>query len=241
VSEATIVLPCFNEEKRLDDVLVADMLADPGVRLLFVDDGSSDGTLAMLHALASKHPGRVRVLALAHNRGKAEAVREGLRAAVADGADVVAYLDADFATPPSEMKRILAALFADRSLRAALGARVALLGTHIERKAARHYLGRVFATAASMVLGVRVYDTQCGAKAFRVDDVFRAAVERPFTSKWVFDVELLDRLLAHDRSGARIAEVPLHEWRDVRGSKLGTGAMLHAGVDLARIAARRAR
>ena len=70
-----------------------------------------------------------------------------------------------------------------------------MMGTDIRRSAVRHYTGRLFATAGSLVLGVPVYDTQCGAKAFRVTDALRAALAEPFVSRWAFDVEVLGRLL----------------------------------------------
>jgi hypothetical protein len=137
------------------------------------------------------------------------------------------------------MARLFAVLEADPGLRAALGSRVALLGRHIERRTTRHYLGRVFATAASLTLDAPIYDTQCGAKAFRVDDTLREALAEPFESRWVFDVELLARLMRHGPAG--IVEVPLEEWRDVRGSTLGLGAMTGAAADLVRIALRHRR
>ena len=222
----TIVIPCFNEATRLDPEGIDELLRDATASVLLVDDGSTDDTRAVLRAIAQRNGGRVDVLALDENVGKAEAVRRGLSVAIDGGADFVAYLDADFATPSAEMGRILDVLRDSTRLKAALGARVALLGSDIERKPHRHYLGRLFATAASMILGVSVYDTQCGAKAFRVDDNLRAALQEPFRSRWAFDVELLDRLLSGMDDGAgrdavdAIAEVPLRRWRDVRGSKL---------------------
>ena len=71
-----IAVPCFNEEERLPRGAIAEFLeAEPGVDLLLVDDGSTDGTLDALEELAARHPGRIGVLGMSPNQGKAEAVR----------------------------------------------------------------------------------------------------------------------------------------------------------------------
>lgn len=240
VTTPVVVIPCFDEERRLDhDALLA--LGDSGtMRLLLVDDGSTDGTLASLRALA-RHSSGIDVLVLAENSGKAEAVRHGLRHAIEAGAEIVAYYDADLSTPPEELRRLLATLDLDPRLVMVMASRVRLLGLDIERRAHRHYLGRVFATFASLALSLPVYDTQCGAKALRVTPALRAALETPFRSSWAFDVELIGRLL-HPVPGVAptpveaIVELPLRRWHDVPGSKLGPTDMGRAALELAHVA-----
>jgi dolichyl-phosphate beta-glucosyltransferase len=221
----SVVVPCFDEAARFDPGAFV-QLAELVDLLVLVDDGSRDRTAALLDSLAESAPsGTVSVLHLDHNRGKAEAVRAGMESALAAGAEIVGYFDADFATPVSELERLLTVITKDPQLEAVLASRVALLGHSIQRKARRHYLGRLYATAASLALGAAVYDTQCGAKLFRVNDTLRAAIAEPFPDRWSFDVELLARLL-HPAEGvapissAQIVEIPLTEWRDVGGSKL---------------------
>ena len=101
----------------------------------------------------------------------------------------------------------------------------------------RHYLGRAFATAASIVLDLRVYDTQCGAKLIRRSAALLEALDEPFTSRWVFDVDLIGRLLATQarRGPISIIEEPLLAWRDVPGSKVRPAHFFTAATDLARI------
>jgi glycosyltransferase involved in cell wall biosynthesis len=240
--EATFVVPCYNEEQRLDgDALLAMVDGRPGLGLVLVDDGSKDGTRGVLEGLAAARPGRVAAHVLPQNRGKAEAVRLGLRAALEGPAAAVGYLDADLSTPPAEAVRLLDVLEA-RGAAAVLGARVGLLGADIHRTAARHYLGRVFASLASLTLAARVYDTQCGAKVFRRTPALAAALEDPFLSRWSFDVELLGRLLAGTPTApglsvGDIVEMPLATWHDVPGSKLRPAAMIGALKDLALVAA----
>ena len=237
VSQIAIIVPCYNEEQRLRLEDLAELLSDQRIKLTFVDDGSVDQTRSVLDRFKSEHPGRVELIALAVNSGKAEAVRRGLLSALQSGSALVGYVDADLATPVNEILRLADAAGKSDS-DAVIGSRIAHLGASIERSAARHYLGRVFATAASLALGMNVYDTQCGAKFFKNSDQVAAALSLPFQSRWAFDVELLGRLI--DR-GQTIVEVPLHQWRDVGGSKMNLGAMLRAGVDVFRIAARHRR
>jgi glycosyltransferase involved in cell wall biosynthesis len=232
----TIVVPCFNEAARLHPEGFRPLLERAGLTLLFVDDGSTDDTAARLREIAGG-----KVLALGQNAGKSEAVRQGMLRAVADGAEITGYLDADLATPADEMLRLLDLLVATAGIDTVLGSRVLLLGRDIRRRASRHYLGRVFATAASAVLGAPIYDTQCGAKLFRVTPALREALSEPFHSRWAFDVELLGRLLPRDGGDLRLLEVPLHVWHDVEGSTLRLPQMVRAGLEVGRIGVELAR
>jgi dolichyl-phosphate beta-glucosyltransferase len=240
----TVVIPCYNEADRLDEApLLAFLDGCAEASLLFVDDGSTDATADRLAAIAAARPARIDLVSLRPNGGKAEAVRRGMQTALGRGAGVVGYLDADLSTPPREIFRLRAAferpgVAAD--VQAVLGARVALLGTDIERSAVRHYLGRIFASVAAGILHARVYDTQCGAKLFRASAALDAALATPFLSRWAFDVELLGRLLTGGEGVAAlpitaVVEVPLTTWHDVKGSKLSPVAMARSLVDLGRI------
>ncbi|MGA7740788.1 MAG: glycosyltransferase [Polyangia bacterium] len=236
-----LVVPCYNEATRLDVAAFITMVDDTaGLNFLFVDDGSCDGTAEVHQRLAVARPGRIEFLTLTRNQGKAEAVRQGLLRALAGPAAAVGYLDADLATPPSEVQRLLALFQAQHPFDVLLASRVRLLGRTIQRNPGRHYLGRVFATAASLILRMPVYDTQCGAKLLRRSPALTHALAVPFRGRWTFDVELLGRLVTGVPKiapvpVARIHEEPLLVWSDVGDSKLSPTDMLHAGLDMARI------
>lgn len=235
-----LVVPCFNEAARLDpDAFRRLVAARPDVAVLLVNDGSTDGTGPLLDALAADPSGRLSALHLERNHGKAEAVRRGLLEAARRGAVYAGYWDADLATPLDALPDFLALLDADPAIDIVLGSRVQLLGRHIQRRPLRHYLGRLFATAVSLVLGVPVYDTQCGAKLFRVNPTLTALLATPFRSRWIFDVEILARYLratGRDTAGDRIHELPLRRWSDVAGSKLRPSSFVRAAFELAAIA-----
>ena len=241
---SVVVVPCFNEAHRLDQTLVHELVERSGAHVLVVDDGSTDGTTALLSALAADSQGTISCHRLATNRGKAEAVRRGLRLALDRGASLVGFCDADFATPPAEVARLYALVEANPGVDVAIASRVAMLGADVRRSVARHYLGRLFATAASVALGMTVYDTQCGAKVFRRTPALGAALSTPLRSDWAFDVELLARLRRGDGCTPglgidRFLEVPLRTWHDIAGSKLTTVGAARALLDVIRIGLRR--
>jgi glycosyltransferase involved in cell wall biosynthesis len=237
----SVVIPCYNEAARLDREAFVEFAARTGVRLLFVDDGSTDGTLQMLTELAARCPARLRVHALQANKGKAEAVRCGLLEACHDRPTYVAFWDADLATPLDDVLAFMQVLDARHDIDMVFGSRINLLGRSVHRNLARHYVGRVFATAAAAVLRMGIYDTQCGAKMFRVSDRFVDQLREPFIGGWIFDVEMIAREISSRREAGlpaaktAIYEYPLMVWRDVAGSKIKLRDWFSVGANLGRI------
>jgi glycosyltransferase involved in cell wall biosynthesis len=242
MSETTLVIPCYDEAGRLPVDAFSDFVRKTeDVDFIFVNDGSRDATLPLLRDLEASAPGRISVLDQQHNRGKAEAVRVGMNAAFERGALRAGYFDADLATPLSEVPRMLAVLDSDEQIEMVFGARVQLLGRRIERHRWRHYLGRVFATVASETLGLPIYDTQCGAKLFRVTPTTRSLFGQPFEARWIFDVEIVARRIALGRTrdlpavAGVIHELPLQQWVDVAGSKVRAGDFVRAVFEVVRV------
>ena len=237
-----VVIPCYNEAERLDLAEYERFVrSEPDVELLFVDDGSRDRTREVLEGLCMDSTARIRMYALPGNVGKAEAVRQGLLQLLEGDASYVGYWDADLATPLDEIPRFARLLDERPEREMVFGARIKLLGRRVERKVARHYFGRVFATVVSLMLRLPIYDTQCGAKLFRVTPDLKTLFDTPFLSRWVFDVEIIARLTAaHGWDGPRSAEnviyeYPLTQWVDVHGSKLRAIDFVKAIYDLSRI------
>lgn len=234
-----LVVPCFNEEHRLPVDELRNFRLD-GVRteILLVNDGSSDGTLRLLESLSAADPARFSVLNLEQNQGKAEAVRRGIVAALDRRPDLAGFWDADLATPLSELAGFLNVFAARPEIEMVFAARVRLLGRSISRNPARHYFGRVGATLISSSLGLAVYDTQCGAKLFRAGDAMRELFAAPFLSRWIFDVEIIARLVrqrGRDAAALAIYELPIMTWHDVKGSKVKSTDFGRALKDLWRI------
>jgi glycosyltransferase involved in cell wall biosynthesis len=230
-------------------------LTDPAplhraVRFLFVNDGSTDNTLSLLETMRQEamrrgHEDRISILDQQPNAGKAEAIRNGMLAAIAsssrtghDGCEYTGFWDADLATPLTAIPQLLAQLEATPHLHMIFGSRVRLLGRNIRRNPARHYLGRIFATAASQTLSLPIYDTQCGAKIFKVTPDLTHVLAQPFLSRWIFDVEIVARYLqlrGRDFCYSSIYEFPLDAWEDVGGSKLRPFDFFYAAFDILRI------
>lgn len=231
-----LVIPCYNEEHRLQKELLVNWgKAHRKVQVYLVNDGSSDRTADMIEALHQAHPDFIFALQLEQNGGKAEAVRRGMMYAHQKGSyDYIGYWDADFSAPLSEIDWMLQFSGGSFQHTFILGTRLARLGSNIRRNFMRHLLGRLYASVTSMVLSLTVYDTQCGAKWIKsneVPDLFG----QTFVSKWLFDVEILARLIQkYDRSYVynNTLEIPLINWSDIKGSKLKVKDFIKAPMEL---------
>jgi dolichyl-phosphate beta-glucosyltransferase len=230
----TLVLPAYNEAKRIGPAL-DDLMAYlrtrraglPVTDVLVVDDGSSDDTAALVAARPEVVDGFLRVMTVPH-AGKGAAVRAGMLMATGD---LIVFADADMATPPAELVKLVASL---GSADVALGSRIQPDGTDMRASQPRYrrLLGGVFHTLASVWVVGNVKDTQAGFKGFTREAAHDLFARQRVTSI-VFDVELIH--LAR-RRGYRIAIVPIR-WEDVRGSRMRPGPRLAIQVawDLFRI------
>lgn len=245
-----LIIPCYNEADRLklSDFTHA-LELDPGLQFVFVNDGSKDHTFEVLKTFQSQlveaQKDRVSILSYKNNGGKSNAVRIGLLWAsnafkvgensqisnleldVVGGvppiADYYGFWDADLATPFNELDWFYQFTKETNPAPAIIiGSRVARLGAKIDRTIFRHYSGRIFATLISQGLGWKVHDTQCGAKIFQ-SNIIPICFTEPFKTSWLFDVEMLLRIQLHFGRNAEsmVLEVPIREWRDVKGSKIG--------------------
>lgn len=241
MKKTAIVIPCFNEAERLPpEVFIAALKDEAGLNFIFVDDGSTDSTQDVLRGIEKACPAQSRVLALAKNSGKAEAVRLGVTAALKEDFVNIGYLDADLAIPIETIKRFCAILDeTDKTV--VLGSRVKLLGRHIERSVLRHILGRFFATLASNILHLAIYDTQCGAKVFKRTESLERAFSMPFNVRWTFDVEVLARLgiveMARGNAGYERTwmEYPLETCLDIKGSKVSYMDIFRSAAEMFKI------
>jgi dolichyl-phosphate beta-glucosyltransferase len=240
----TIILPAYNEEERLGSALdelfgylgrhgetgrdgapgAARLPAD--VRVLVVDDGSTDATAELVRARAemvlttTSGAPLLALLAVTHG-GKGAAVRDGMLAAQTD---LMVFADADMATPPDQLPLLVEAL-ADHDL--ALGSRIQPDGSDMRRTQSgfRRRLGWAFHALASIWSAGHVQDTQCGFKGFTREAAHDLFGRQEITSI-VFDVEVI--YLAR-RRGYRIAIVPIR-WSDKRGSRMHARPGLAARV-----------
>lgn len=210
----SVVIPCYNEARRLPDSLketirFLERFGEPW-EIVVVDDGSRDGT-AEAARVAAPDDSRIRVIAAGENHGKGWAVREGLRAS---RGELVAFTDADLATPIRELGPFLAKAGEGYDLviasRVLPGARIPKAQPFRRRAAGAIFRGLVRTLGLS-----RFSDTQCGFKLMRRATV-GPVLDRVETLRFAFDVELLFRA---ERAGLAIAELPV-EWHDRAGSQL---------------------
>lgn len=227
----SIVIPAYNEERRLPSTLVKVsqyVSARPWdfLEVLVVNDGSRDGTARLVNDFRTSHPA-FRVLENPGNRGKGYSVRHGMLEAKGDW---VLFSDADLSAPIEELDKLYnAAKEAGASL--ALGSRAldrSLIAVH--QPAFREYAGRFFNLVMRGVTALPYWDTQCGFKLF-TRDAAQQVFRRQKLDGFGFDVEAL---VIAQLLGIKAVEVPVR-WSDVEGTKVSMRHGLNGFADLARV------
>lgn len=211
-----IIIPCYNEAKRLNPEAFLKLIGTPTWHIYFVNDGSIDNTADLLLDLKQAAPSQINIISLEKNAGKGEAVRQGFLAAMQQSYEYLGFLDADLSTPITEFIRLTQLLNPHTSV--VFGSRIKKANAYIKRTMFRHIIGRFIATIIDWRFNLGIYDTQCGAKIFEAS-VLRPIIKSPFQTTWFFDVEIFIRLKKQNRN-LSCHEEPLLIWQDDKKSNL---------------------
>ena len=218
MQKIAIIIPCYNEEKRIKKELVVSLLTNSTVDIYLANDGSTDGTIRVLEDIAADYSARCKILDYKQNRGKAATIYNAANELINSNMySHIGYFDADFSTPVPEVLKMFNEVYKKPDL-FVTGCRVKLLNTNIDRKLYRHIIGRVIVTLVNLRFKLGVYDTQCGAKIFPVS-IAKTAFSSSFLTSWLFDMEIFIRLKNNNQMNMG-REFPLRNWTDVEGSKL---------------------
>jgi glycosyltransferase involved in cell wall biosynthesis len=228
LAKLSIVIPAYNEERRLAPTLDKifthlDSVPQESTEVIVVDDGSRDQTAALVEKRAQTEP-RLRLLRNPGNRGKGFSVRHGMEKAQGEW---LLMSDADLSAPIEELQKLVnAAELAQAQV--AIGSRAmdrSLIGVHQNRM--REISGMVFNRVMRLVTGLKFQDTQCGFKLYH-RDAARLIFPRQQLDGFGFDVE--DLFIAR-KLGIPSIEVPV-KWNNVEGTTVSLVQALKAFTDL---------
>ena len=226
----SIVIPAYNEETRLPPMLEAYAGYFSGkygqdVELIVAANGCSDRTGDVARAAGMRYP-QVSVIEEPGRIGKGGAVLLGARSAKGEW---VGFVDADGATPPEAFDHLFREIGTDGCIIASRW----MKGSDVSPRQplSRRLASRCFNLMVRVLFGLKLTDTQCGAKLFR-REVIQPLLQNLGVTNWAFDV---DMLFQAKRLGATIREIPT-VWHDVAGSKIEVGrASVHMFVALVRL------
>ncbi len=234
-----VVIPCYNEEERLlSDEFLSFVNQNTGYHLCFVNDGSKDKTLEVLHNLQKGREDFITVYDCEKNGGKAEAVRLGmLHMAQKTDLDYIGFLDADLSTDLSDFDDLVQTMEGS-NFKIVSGSRISRMGANITKESARKIISLTINFIIRKILSMDFKDTQCGAKIFH-KDVIDIAFKKKFVTQWIFDVEIFKRMTIHfglNKAKTMLCEQPLKRWIHADGSKLSMKDSIKIVMQLAQIA-----
>lgn len=229
VADCTIIIPTYNERENIN-ALLEQVLVQPRVRVLVVDDNSPDGTGALVAAWAQHEP-RVGLLARPDKLGLGSAYVAGFKRALAEGAQFICEMDADFSHDPRYLPQLLAATESRYDL--TLGSRYVAGGGTTDWGAARKLISRGGNLYAGVILGLPVRDATGGFRCYRRAVLETIALDRIRSNGYAFQVEMVYRAIQH---GFCVGEIPIiFPDRRVGKSKMSRRIVIEALINVWRM------
>ncbi len=218
--EISLILPVYNEKESLKQLYEETVAVIDGLRLnceiIFIDDGSKDGSLELLRDLESKDK-RIGIIHLNRHLGKTLSLRYGF---IQTKGDIIVTMDSDLQDDPKDIPRLIQKLKEGYGL---------VCGWRWQRKAGifKSILSKIFNIIVSLITKIRLHDINCGIKAFK-----KEAIDK---------IELYSGLHRYIPvlvyiKGYKVTEVKVNSRPRIYGkSKYGIGRYIIAGIDLFRI------
>ncbi|MDH2207358.1 glycosyltransferase [Empedobacter sp. GD03644] len=217
MSKLAIIIPCYNEEFRLNFNEIDLLLNQANIDVYFANDGSKDNTVKKINQYIQNKPNTF-LFDYKKNEGKAFTIYKSLDSLYEQNKyTYIGYLDADFSTKSVDFLSMYNYL-QNSPKEFILASRIMLLNSNIKRKKYRHYIGRIILTIINIKYKLGIYDTQCGAKIFS-QNILNEVLKTPFQTAWLFDAEVFIRLKKSNLLTNGV-EFPITNWEDVAGSKL---------------------
>ncbi len=199
---AVVVIPTYNEAGSIEAALERVLAADPRVEVLVVDDGSPDGTAALVRAAATRDT-RVNLLERGAKQGLGAAYRAGFAWGLERGYDALVEMDADLSHPPERLPALLDGL--DRA-DLVIGSRYVRGGATVNWSPLRKLISRGGNAYVRLALRLPVHDATAGYRAYRRAVLQALGVEAVQSNGYSFQVEMAHRAW---REGFRVLEVPI--------------------------------
>ena len=202
----TIILPTYNEAENLPKLVSALFTLPLDLHLLIVDDNSPDGTGQIADTLAEQHPEKIEVLHRAGKMGLRTAYLEGIKKAIASGAEAIAQMDSDFSHEPARLVDMTRALLDGAD--AVLGSRYVPGGSVDENWPLWRKMLSAFGNFyARTILGFQLRDVTTGYRLWRTETLRGMPLERIRSNGYIFLVEMAYMAYCLEY---RFAQVPIY-------------------------------
>jgi len=231
-NKIVVIVPCFNEEDRLNLMYFNELRAIQDTVWIFVDDGSTDNTSKILKSYSKEM--NVINLRMERNVGKSNAIAYGMNFATREFANIgwIGFLDSDGAFTSDDVKRIINMTSGIKGYDAIYTSRVKMAGRNIKRNNARHIVARLIVSLFGLVWRDIPYDTQSGFKLYKYSDHYNSILIKPFKTKWFFDIEISTRYLEYKKKQINVWEEPVSSWFDISGSKINYRQTFRISVEV---------
>ena len=231
-ARALVIVPTYNERDNLP-VLIAELMQQPNVRVLVVDDQSPDGTGAVADGLARTHAGRVDVMHRTGVRGLGRSYIDGIARGIHEPVDVICQMDADLSHDPRHLQELIAAT-GDADV--VIGSRYVPGGAIRNWPRRRLLLSRAANVYIRQITRLNARDCTSGYRCWRRETLAAMPLDRFISDGYSFLVEML---FVAAGQGSRIAEVPITFVERRQGeSKLSRSVLFESALTPWRLVAR---